>query len=141
MFNPAAVIPLISAIMFALYALLTRYVARKDTSATSFFWTGVAGAVAMTGVGIWLWEPMAPTDWAWMATLCVTGAFGHWLLIRVYEVAEASAVQPFAYMQLVFGSMLGVTVFGEIIAWNVATGAGIVVAAGLFTLWRERQQG
>tara|TARA_R110000764_G_scaffold4874_3_gene19749 strand:- start:3202 stop:4071 length:870 start_codon:yes stop_codon:yes gene_type:complete len=140
-FNPAAVIPLISAIMFALYALLTRYVARKDTSATSFFWTGVAGAVAMTGVGIWLWEPMAPTDWAWMATLCVTGAFGHWLLIRVYEVAEASAVQPFAYMQLVFGSMLGVTVFGEIIAWNVATGAGIVVAAGLFTLWRERQQG
>ena len=140
-FNPAAVIPLISAIMFALYALLTRYVARKDTSATSFFWTGVAGAVAMTGVGIWLWEPMAPTDWAWMATLCVTGAFGHWLLIRVYEVAEASAVQPFAYMQLVFGSMLGVTVFGEIIAWNVATGAGIVVAAGLFALWRERQQG
>lgn len=140
-FNPAAVIPLISAIMFALYALLTRYVARKDTSATSFFWTGVAGAVAMTGVGIWFWEPMAPTDWAWMATLCVTGAFGHWLLIRVYEVAEASAVQPFAYMQLVFGSMLGVTVFGEIIAWNVATGAGIVVAAGLFTLWRERQKG
>ena len=139
-FNPAAVIPLIAAIMFALYALLTRYVARKDTSATSFFWTGLAGAVAMTGVGIWLWEPMAPTDWAWMATLCVTGAFGHWLLIRVYEVAEASAVQPFAYMQLVFGSMLGVTVFGEIIAWNVATGAGIVVAAGLFTLWRERQK-
>ncbi len=140
-FDPAAVIPLIAAIMFALYALLTRYVARKDTSATSFFWTGVAGAVAMTGVGIWFWEPMAPTDWAWMATLCVTGAFGHWLLIRVYEVAEASAVQPFAYMQLVFGSMLGVTVFGEIIAWNVATGAGIVVAAGLFTLWRERQKG
>ncbi|MBM1816445.1 DMT family transporter [Pseudosulfitobacter pseudonitzschiae] len=140
-FNPAAVIPLVSAIMFALYALLTRYVARKDTSATSFFWTGVAGAVAMTGVGIWFWEPMASTDWAWMATLCVTGAFGHWLLIRVYEVAEASAVQPFAYMQLVFGSMLGVTVFNEVIAWNVATGAGIVVAAGLFTLWRERQKG
>ncbi|ASM74245.1 MULTISPECIES: DMT family transporter [Roseobacteraceae] len=140
-FKPAAVIPLIAAMMFALYALLTRYVARKDTSATSFFWTGVAGAVAMTVVGIWFWEPMAPADWAWMATLCVTGASGHWLLIRVYEVAEASAVQPFAYLQLVFGSMIGVTVFGEVIAWNVATGAGIVVAAGLFTLWRERQQG
>ncbi len=139
-FKPAAVIPLIAAMMFALYALLTRFVARKDTSATSFFWTGVAGAVAMTAVGIWFWEPMAPTDWAWMATLCVTGACGHWLLIRVYEVAEASGVQPFAYLQLVFGSMIGVSVFGEVIAWNVATGAGIVVAAGLFTLWRERQQ-
>ncbi|UOA28527.1 DMT family transporter [Pseudosulfitobacter sp. DSM 107133] len=140
-FEPAAVIPLLAAMMFALYGLLTRYVARKDTSATSFFWTGVAGAVAMTGVGIWFWEPMVPGDWLWMGTLCVTGALGHWLLIRVYEVAEASAVQPFAYLQLVFGSMIGVSVFGEVIAWNVATGAGIVVAAGLFTLWRERQKG
>ena len=39
-------------------------------------------------------------------TLCVTGALGHWLLIRCYEVAEASAVQPFAYLQLVFASVI-----------------------------------
>ena len=127
--------------MFALYALLTRFAARKDETATSFFWTGVSGSVAMTAVGIWFWEPMLPADWVWMSCLCVTGATGHWLLIRCYEVAEASAVQPFAYLQLVFGAMIGVAVFGEIIAWNVALGAGIVVAAGLFTLWRERQQG
>ena len=60
-------------------------------------------------------------------------------MIRVYEVAEASAVQPFAYLQLVFASTLGITVFGESIRWNVALGAGLIVAAGLFTLWRERQ--
>ena len=38
---------------------------------------------------------MSPADWVWMAALCMTGALGHWLLIRCYEVAEASAVQPF----------------------------------------------
>ena len=46
--------------MFALYALLTRYVGRVDSAATSFFWTGTVGAVAMTAVGIWFWEPMTP---------------------------------------------------------------------------------
>lgn len=138
-FQTAALIPLVSAFMFAIYGLLTRFAARKDDTATSFFWTGIAGAVAMTAVGCWFWEPMAPADWAWMATLCVTGACGHWLLIKCYEVAEASAVQPFAYLQLVFGSALGVLVFSETIALNVAIGATIVVAAGLFTLWRERR--
>lgn len=139
-FDPYAIIPLIAALMFALYGLLTRYAARRDSTATSFFWTGVAGAVTMTAIGIWHWEPMTQTDWAWMALLCVTGASGHWLLIRCYEVAEASAVQPFAYFQLVFASLLGVTVFGETVRPNVALGVAIIVAAGLFTLWRERQQ-
>ena len=109
-FAPAAIIPLVSAFMFALYGLLTRYVARQDSAATSFFWTGG------------------------------TGAMGHFTLIKCYEVAEASAVQPFAYLQLVFASAIGLTIFGEVMELNVMIGAAIVVMAGLFTLWRERQK-
>ncbi len=139
-FAPAALFPLASALMFALYGLLTRFVARKDSAATSFFWTGVTGAVAMTAVGLFYWEPMTAPDWGWMALLCVTGALGHFLLIKCYEVAEASAVQPFAYLQLVFASALGIAVFGETIRANVAIGAAIVVGAGLFTLWREQRR-
>jgi drug/metabolite transporter (DMT)-like permease len=137
-FDPRAVVPLASALMFALYGLLTRFAARKDSAATSFFWTGTVGAVAMTAVGIWFWEPMTGPDWAWMGLLCITGAAGHFTLIKCYEVAEASAVQPFAYLQLVFAASLGIVVFGEGIEWNVVLGATIVVAAGLFTLWRAR---
>ncbi len=137
-FSIEALVPLCSATMFALYNLLTRYAARKDRAATSFFWTGTTGAVVMTCVGIWFWEPMTPPDWAWMALLCVTGATGHFLLIKTYEVAEASAVQPFAYLQLVFASLLGLIVFGESLATNVLIGGAIVVSAGLFTLWRAR---
>ena len=139
-FDLAAVVPLLSAIMFATYGLLTRYAALRDSAATSFFWTGTVGAVAMTGVGLWYWEPMVRGDWAWMGTRCLTGALGHWLLIKCYEVAEASAVQPFAYFQMVFAALVGLTVFGEALAWNVVLGAAIIVAAGLFTWWRERQQ-
>ena len=139
-FNPAAIIPLVAAAMFAVYGLLTRYVGRKDKTATSFFWTGVTGSVAMTAAGIWFWEPMIATDWIFMGCLCITGVTGHWLLIRCYEVAAASAVQPFAYLQLVFASIIGISIFGEDVRANVAIGAALIVAAGLFTFWRERQQ-
>ncbi len=139
-FSPAAAIPLLSAFMFALYGLLTRYAARRDTTATSFFWTGVTGAVALTPLGLWMWEPMVGSDWWWMGALCITGASGHWLLIKTYEVAEASAVQPFAYLQLVFASAIGLSVFNETLAPNVAIGAALVVGAGMFTLWRAQSQ-
>ena len=139
-FDPAAIVPLVASAMFALYALLTRFAARLDTTATSFFWTGTVGAVVLTGPGLWLWEPMSAPDWAWMSVLCVTGALGHWLLIRCYELAEASAIQPFAYFQLVFAAAIGLLVFGENIRPEVAVGALVIVGAGLFTLWRERQQ-
>ncbi|MCU9848512.1 DMT family transporter [Defluviimonas sp. WL0024] len=137
-FAPAALIPLLAAFMFALYGLLTRYVARGDRASVSFFWTGISGAVVMTAVGLFHWEPMVPRDWAWMALLCCTAASAHWLMIKALEVAEASAIQPFAYLQLVFATALGMTVFGETLETNVAIGAVIVVAAGLFTLWRAR---
>ena len=140
-FNPVAVIPFVSALMFAVYGLLTRYAARKDTTATSFFWTGIAGSVCMTTVGMWYWEPMIGSDWLWMALLCVSGVTGHWLLIKCYEMAEASAVQPFAYFHLIWAAMLGIAVFGEVVRTNVAIGAVIIIAAGLFTLWRERMKG
>jgi drug/metabolite transporter (DMT)-like permease len=139
-FDPAALIPFASALMFAVYGLITRYAARRDSTATSFFWTGIAGMVFMTLVGIWFWEPMSQGDWLWMALLCVSGVSGHWLLIKCYEVAEASAVQPFAYFHLVWAAILGVSIFGEVIRLNVAGGAAIIMAAGLFTLWRESRK-
>lgn len=140
-FEPAALIPLLAAAMFAVYGLLTRYAGRRDSTATSFFWTGTVGAVAMTVLGAWFWEPMIARDWFWMGCLCVTGVTGHWLLIRCYEAAEASAVQPFAYLQLAFAAIIGISLFGETVSANVAIGCAIIVAAGLFTFWRERQQG
>jgi drug/metabolite transporter (DMT)-like permease len=135
-FQPVAVIPMVSAFLFAVYALMTRYAARLDTAMTSFFYTGVAGAVAMTFVGLPQWEPMSGPDWFWMLALCATGVLGHWLLIRCYEVAEASVLQPFAYFHLVFAVLIGLFVFGEVLKMNVVAGASLIVGAGVFTLWR-----
>ena len=135
-FSPWAILPLVSALMFAVYALLTRRVSAEDSAQVSFVWTGVAGAVGITLAGIWFAVPIARADWPWMAALCLTGAAGHYLLIRAYELAEASSLQPFAYTQLVWVSLIGVFLLGERVAPNVILGMVIIVGAGLFTWWR-----
>lgn len=135
-----ASLPLGGAVMFAVYGLLTRLVARDDPAMVSFFWTGIAGAIAITLVGIWYWEPIAPRDIPWLLLLCLCAAVAHFMLIKAYELAEASALQPFSYTQLVWVSIFGVTLFGETLAPNVAIGGAIVVGAGMFTWWRSRQR-
>ncbi len=139
-FSLWSLVPLLGAFLYALYGLLTRLAGRTSSSAASFFWMAVVGAIAMTLPGILLWRPMTPEDSLWMATLCCSGVLGHYLLIRSYEVAEASALQPFAYLQLVLIAVFGITIFGEVLRWNVALGAVIVVAAGLFTWWRQQMR-
>ena len=138
-FSPYALVPLAGAILFAIYGLLTRYVGQYDDSSTSFYWTGAVGSIAMTVIGLNFWDPVSRSDWSVMLLLSASGVVGHYLLIKCYEVAEASAIQPFAYLQLIWASMIGIIIFGEQITTNVLIGACIIVGAGLFTLWRERK--
>ena len=138
LFSWWALFPFLASAMFALYSLLTRYVSRNDSAEVSFFWTGIVGALAITPFGLAHWQSMVPMDMALMALLCVTAISSHWLLIRAYDVAEASEIQPFAYFQLPMVAVLGLVIFGEALRINVVIGAVIVVGAGLFTLWRQR---
>lgn len=73
-----------------------------------------------------------------MALLCVSGALGHFLLIKAYEAAEANVLQPFAYLQLTTAAALGVILFGEALNWHTVTGAALVISAGLTSLKLER---
>ena len=139
-FSLEALIPLIAALMFALYSLLTRYAARQDTSMTSFFWTGLIGAVVMSIVGSGYWIALKPVDWAWLVLLCILACLAHYLLIKCYEVSEASSLQPFAYLQLLFATIIGLWIFSEKLETHVVMGALLVVLSGLFTIWRERQK-
>ena len=60
-------------------------------------------------------------------------------MIKAYDVTEASIVQPFAYFQVVFASAVGMWAFGDVIDRYIVLGASIIVGAGLFIFWRERQ--
>jgi drug/metabolite transporter (DMT)-like permease len=138
-FNSSIIVTMIAAILYAFYAVLTRLGSRSDSAGTSFFYTGIAGAVTLSFIGPFYWVPLAPMDWIWMLALCLTGMSGHYLLIRALEVTDAASIQPLTYYQLVVVSIMGVTLYGEVLRGNMIIGCAIVVAAGLFTAWREIQ--
>ena len=140
-FSLTSLIPMLVSFMFAMYHILTRLVASKDSADTSFFWTGIAGAVILTIIGVFFWDPMQGTfDWVMMGLLCIFGATGHYLTIRALAIAEASSIQPFFFLQMVFASGVGVIVFNEIVTTPMLIGAGIIMASGLFTFWRESRR-
>lgn len=138
MMSASALIPFTGALIFAVYAVLTRMAGRTDSAETSLFYTGVVGAVAITLVGPFFWTPIHGTwDWFWMLTLCAFGVLGHFLMIKAYEVAEAGTIQPFAYFQIVFVTIMALLLFGERPdGWTIAGGA-LILSAGLYTMVRQ----
>ena len=135
--SEGAIYALIGAIMFAVYLILTRYVSRLDTAITSFFWTGIGGSVTMTIISFFIWEDILREDLLWLIIMCLLSASSHFMMVKTLQVAEASVIQPFSYLQLVFGSIIGVTIFSERIDLMIVVGVMIVMGAGLFTAWRE----
>jgi len=131
-------VALLSATMFATYSILTRMAARADGSASpAFFYTGVAGAAAITLVGPWFWTPMTLPDWGWMLVLCITGMSGHYFLIRALDATEAVRIQPFIYLQMVFTTIIGWVIFSEPVVGTTLLGMGLIIGAGLYAIWRE----
>lgn len=137
-FSPAALLPLAAAVMFGLYSILTRLTTRDEPTFPSFFWPGVIGAGVMTAVGLPNWQAVAAADIPLLAIYAGISIFSHWLLLKCYEQIEAARVQPYAYLQIVFVTLIGLTVYGETLSPLVALGAGIIIAAGLYALSLER---
>jgi drug/metabolite transporter (DMT)-like permease len=134
-----ALLVLAAAVLFSFYALMTRSVAGHDRPETSLFYTAIAGAAALTLAAPFAWRPPPAGDWGWMGLLCVVSATGHYLYIRALAAAEASRLQPLAYLHLVFASGFGVILFGEGLAPATVIGAAIVIAAGLAAMRPERR--
>ena len=132
-----SIFAIVGAIMFAVYLILTRYVSRSDTAITSFFWTGIGGTVTMSLISLFIWDNILKEDYLWLLLMCILSAGSHFMMVKTLEVAEASVVQPFSYLQLVFGSIIGVTIFSESIDLMIIVGALVVIGSGLFTTWRE----
>ena len=138
-FTWAALLPLASAFMFALYSVLTRLTTRDEPFFAAFFWPPIIGLVLSTVVGLPHWQTVAPLDWVYMMLYASVSVGSNWLLQKTYQAAEASVVQPFAYLQIVFVTVIGITIYGEVLHPQVAIGAAIVVLAGLFALMQARK--
>jgi len=133
-------LPLLGAFLWGLYQILVRLCSRSDSSETTLIWSAFVGLAAMTTVGPWQWTDPDAMGWTCLIAVAVIGTLSHFALIKALSFAEAGAVQPFSYTLLVWATVLGLLVFGDVPdVWTIA-GAGIIVLSGLYTWQRDRAE-
>jgi drug/metabolite transporter (DMT)-like permease len=137
-FDPVSLVPLAGAFCFASYTILTKVISRDDAPETTLFYTGGIGLVLMSVVVPFFWAEAAPVDWFWLVVAGIGGTLAHVFIIVALHMAPASTLQPFNYTMLVWATVLGFLVFGDLPDMWTVTGAGVIVASGLYAWYRER---
>jgi drug/metabolite transporter (DMT)-like permease len=132
-------LPVAGAILWGAYQILVRLCSRTDTPDTTLVWSAFVAFGATTLIGPWQWIWPDAKGWALLLAIASLGALAHYSLIKALDYAEAGAVQPYSYTLLVFVTILGAIVFGDIPDnWTLA-GAAVIVASGLYTWHHERR--
>jgi len=133
-FELAALIPLLAALGFAVFNVLTRRISQHDSFATNMVFMASVGALTITFVGLPAWVTPTPVQGLLLGFLSLTGVVAQILLIQALKYATASALQPFNYALLVFVTLIGVMVFAERPDIWVIVGAALVIIGGLYAI-------
>jgi len=140
-FQPWALLPLVAGLFYAAYSLATRFLGRNEPILTSFLYTALLGTLAATVLVVPVWQTPSATDWLIYLGLGIAGAAGQFCLIRSLTVAEAGAVAPFGYAGVIFSTLWGLAVFGEVPDAVTLLGALVIVGAGVYVWHRETRAG
>ena len=135
--HPAAFLALGSATLFALYHLTTRMLSKTDAPMTTLLYTAILPGIATTALMPFVWMPPDAKGWALFAFMGVANALSAYTLIKAFSAAPAAVVTPFGYFNLLWATILGFILFGQLPdAWTVS-GAALIVGSGLYILKRK----
>ena len=135
--NWAAALMLVPATGLALYSIMTRKLAQDVDAQTMQFVLGLTGTVVILPFAALNWTmPASVFDAMLMCGLGVFAWFGHELLIRAHRDAESNLLMPYTYSYLIYMTLAGYLVFGDVPSLSTVFGAVIICASGLAIWWR-----
>ena len=133
----AALFPLATALIFALYQILTRLVSRNTGPIVTLAWTVAVGLVLTTPLLFPYWHPVRGSDWPLLILSGLLFGAGQFLLIRAFALAPAAVLAPFTYAQIVAAIAFGALVFGDFPDFWTAIGTTVVILAGVYVIRRQ----
>jgi drug/metabolite transporter (DMT)-like permease len=133
----SVLVVLAAAFTNALYQVFTRKLRTQDGPMTSLFYTGIVGAVVTTAMVPFYWQPVAALDWLLLVFTGIAGGIGHLCLIRAFQCAPASVVAPFSYSSLLWATLFGFVLFGNLPGSWTLSGAALIICSGLYIFHRE----
>lgn len=141
-FDPTVLLALVAGFCYALYVVATRRLAGRAPPLLTLFYTAVVGFAVLSLIMPAVWVAPAPRAWAMMGLMGLFAAAGHFLIIKACEVADASLVAPFNYVEIVGATAVGYLVFGFFPDGWAWVGIAIICASGLVVSmleWRPRR--
>jgi drug/metabolite transporter (DMT)-like permease len=139
--HPAVLLLIGTAFCNGLYQLLTRKLP-GDSAHTTLFYSALVGAIGFTLALPWGFAG-ASLSWREGGLLLLLGLFAglaHWLIIGAFLVAPASLLTPFTYLQMIWATLFGQVVFGQLPDGWSAIGMAIIVGSGIMVAWQERRR-
>lgn len=136
-----AVVVLMGAVMAALAQVFVRKLVATETTAAIVFWFTVTSSVLALFTLPWGWVMPSWPVALMLVTAGLLGGVGQIFLTSSYRYADASLVAPFDYTSMLLALVIGYFIFDEVPTGTMLIGAGIVIAAGVLIIWRERKLG
>lgn len=135
----AVLLPLAACVTGAMRDIVTRRLTVTESTLATLFYS--TGAVALSGLATapWGWRLPEPAHLIMMLAPSALMAGAHYLQIEAFRCAEAATIVPFRYSSLIWALLLGYLVWSELPSPTVALGAAVIVSAGLYIWYRERQ--
>lgn len=142
-FEWASLLPVGAALTYSGYAIITRLIGPRESTATMLFYVGITGAAVLAIPLPLMWVAPAPIEWLSLAVIGLFGAAGHLVTIRAYSLAPVSLLQPVHYLEIVGAAGLGLAIFGDFPDLWTWVGAAVIIASGVVfyggEAWRRRR--
>jgi drug/metabolite transporter (DMT)-like permease len=127
-----------SALCWAIVVVMVRMLAVTEKTSSMVFWFLVLLALGAGALAAPRWVAIAAGDWPWIALLGLTGWAAQHLVTEAFRLAPAATVAPYEYLSIVWGAGIDWVLWHTVPGARIVLGAGIVIAAGLYLLHRER---
>ena len=139
--NPGALIMLAAVPLIAGSNLVAKVVAGRDTPVQVVFWQTMLAAILFAPFGLWYWQQPSAAQWVLALGAGFFGTLGYFLMTWAFRLLDISAVQPLAFLGIVWASLFDIVIFGKTAdAWTFL-GAAIIVAAGTAIVrWEARRR-
>ena len=137
-FHPAIFLSIINAFLYAAFNLMTRRLAGSDHPISTQLVSAAVPSLLLAPMALWQWQ--MPSDWFTWSVIVLTGlagGLGHTATALAHRYATAAVLGPFLYQQIIYMTLGGWLVFGQIPDSAVVIGACVVVMSGLYLLWHE----
>lgn len=148
-FGAVSLLPLATAVTFAIYLILNRKYGAKESPLVMQLYAGMGGWVfaglamifgSMAGVGdLSFGLPYGIQPWLLLLLLGAIGTVSHLMVVQAFKLAPASMLAPFQYLEIVNAVLVGLIVFGDFPTPSKWLGIAIIVGSGFYVFMRERQ--